>query len=149
VNARGVTLAELLLVLALIGTLSVLAAPTILSYAQVSALQASARHLATVINLGRQIAISQNTAVCVHVIGAQVQLRRDGCGGTIWSGPGTDGAGFIRISDAGALVISATADIVFSNLGAASPAGTYTITNVIDGRTLKIVVAATGRISIH
>jgi len=149
VNARGVTLAELLLVLALIGTLSALAAPTILSYAQVSALQASARHLATVINLGRQIAISQNTAVCVHVIGAQVQLRRDGCGGTIWSGPGTDGAGFIRISDAGALVISATADIVFSNLGAASPAGTYTITNVVHGRTLKIVVAATGRISIH
>jgi prepilin-type N-terminal cleavage/methylation domain-containing protein len=149
VNARGVTLAELMLVLALIGILSALATPTILSYVQVSALQASARHLATVINLGRQIAISQNTAVCVHVIDANVRLRRDGCGGPIWSGPGTDGAGVIRIADGGKLVISATADIVFSNLGAASPAGTYTITNVVDGRTLKIVVAATGRISIH
>ena len=148
-NARGVTLAELLLVLALIGTLSALAAPTILSYAQASALEASARHLATVINLGRQIAISQNTAGCVHVIGANVRLRRDGCGGAIWSGPGTDGAGFIRISDAGTLVISATADIVFSNLGAASPAGTYTVARAGDDRTRTVVVAATGRVSVR
>jgi len=149
VNARGVTLAELMLVLALLGILSVLAAPTVLSYVQVSALQAGARQLATVINLGRQIAISQNIAVCVQVIDANVRLRRDGCRGTPWTGPGTDGAGAIRISDGGTLVISATADIVFSNLGAASPAGTYTITNVVDGRARRIVVAATGRISIH
>ena len=120
-----------MLVLALLGILSVLAAPTVLSYVQVSALQAGARHLATVINLGRQIAISQNIAVCVQVIDANVRLRRDGCRGTPWTGPGTDGAG------------------AFSNLGAASPAGTYTITNVVDGRALRIVVPATGRISIH
>ena len=148
-NARGVTLAELMLVLALLGILSVLAAPTVLSYVQVSALQAGARHLATVINLGRQIAISENIAVCVQVIDANVRLRRDGCRGTTWTGPGTDGTGAIRISDGGTLVISATADIVFSNLGAASPAGTYTITNVVDGRARSIVVAATGRVSIH
>ena len=85
----------------------------------------------------------------VQVIDANVRLRRDGCRGTPWTGPGTDGAGAIRISDGGTLVISATADIVFSNLGAASPAGTYTITNVVDGRARRIVVAATGRISIH
>src|SRR5207249_9822847 len=107
------------------------------------------RDLATVIRLGRQMALSLNIAVCDQVIGANVRLRRDGCGGTPWTGAGTDGAGTNRISDGGTLVIGATADIIFSNLGAASPAGTYTITNVADGRARRIVVAATGRISIH
>ena len=148
-NDRGVTLAELMLVLALVGILSALAAPTLLTYVRVSALQAGARQLATVINLGRQIAISQNTAVCVEVVDANVRFRRGGCGGAIWTGPGTDGAGVIRISDGGELVISATADVVFSNLGAASPAGTYTVRNVVDGRVRSVIVAATGRISVH
>src|SRR2546426_5057535 len=80
-NARGFALPELMVVAAIAGVLAVLAAPTLVSYARASTLQAGARELATVINLGRQIAITQNTAVCVEVAGTNVRLRTGGGGG--------------------------------------------------------------------
>jgi prepilin-type N-terminal cleavage/methylation domain-containing protein len=148
-NARGFALLELMVVAAIAGVLAVLAAPTLVSYARASALQAGARELATVINLGRQIAITQNTAVCVEVAGTNVRLRTGGCVGTLWTGPGTDGAGVIRISAPSALRISTTATVVFTNLGAAVPAGTYTVTHPVNNGTRTVVVAATGRVSVR
>jgi hypothetical protein len=41
-----------------------------------------------------------------------------------------------------------SADLVFSYLGAASPASTYTVTNTTTSQTLTVTVAASGRISI-
>ena len=140
-NARGFALPELMVVAAIAGVLAVLAAPTLVSYARASTLQAGARELATVINLGRQIAITQNTAVCVEVAGTNVRLRTGGCGGTKWTGPGTDGGGVLRIST--------TATVVFTNLGAAVPAGTYTVTHPVSNGTRTVVVAATGRVSVR
>jgi prepilin-type N-terminal cleavage/methylation domain-containing protein len=149
VNARGFTLAELMAVVAVAGLLAGLVAPTLLSYARTSALQAVARELATAISLGRQLAITHNTTVCVEASGASIRLRRGGCGGAVWTGPGTDAGGAIRMSEPGSFLISATAHVVFSDLGAASPAGTYTVTNRVSGATRAVVVAATGRISIR
>src|SRR5207249_10826297 len=106
--------------------------------------------LATSINLGRQVAISRNTTVCVEVASlTNIRLRTGGCGGAIWTGPGTDGSGAIKISDSSTLQISTTANVVFTNLGAASPAGTYTLTNPVNNGTRTVVVAATGRVSVR
>ena len=140
---------ELLLVVAIGGLLAVLVAPTLIGFAQTSALQAGARELATMINLGRQVAISHNTPVCVEAVGVGVRLKLGGCGGTIWTGPGTGGTGVIQLSDPNAFRIAATANVVFTNLGAASPAGTYTVTNPVTNRTRAVVVAATGRVSVR
>ena len=148
-NARGFTLAELMAAMAVAGLVAVLVAPSLVSYARTSALQAVARELAAAINLGRQVAITHNTAVCVEAGGASIRLRRGGCDGAVWTGPGTDAGGGIQISEAGSFVISTTANVVFSDLGAASPAGTYTVTNRVNGATRAVVVAATGRISVR
>ncbi|HYS17173.1 MAG TPA: GspH/FimT family pseudopilin [Candidatus Binatia bacterium] len=149
-NARGFALVELMVILAIAGILAALVAPTLSGYARTSALQAAARELATSINLGRQIAISQNTTVCVEVATVtSIRLRTGGCGGTIWTGPGTDGSGAIRISDPSALHLSTTGNVVFTSLGAASPAGTYTLTNPVNNGTRTVVVAATGRVSVR
>ena len=95
-SARGFALAELIVVLAIAGVLATLVAPTLWNYARTASLQAAARELATSINLGRQIAISRNTTVCVEVAAAtNVRLRTGGCGGEIWTGPGTDASGAI------------------------------------------------------
>jgi hypothetical protein len=67
----------------------------------------------------------------------------------VWTGPGTDAAGAIRISNPGTFLVSTTANVMFSELGAASPAGTYTVTNPVNGATRAVVVAATGRISVR
>ena len=55
----------------------------------------------------------------------------------------------IRISDPSALHISTTSNVVFTNLGAASPAGTYTVTNPVNHAMRTVVVAATGRVSVR
>jgi len=149
-NARGFTLAEIMVVLALAGVLATLVAPALSSYARAAALQAAARELATSINLGRQVAISRNTTVCVEVASpTSIRLRIGGCGGASWTGPGTDGSGAITISDSSALRISAPANVVFTGLGAASPAGTYTLTNPVNNGTRTVVVAAAGRVSVR
>src|SRR5207245_1772800 len=62
---------------------------------------------------------------------------------------GTDASGAIKISDSGALRISTTANVVFTSLGAASPAGTYTLTNPVTNATRAVVVAASGRVSVR
>jgi hypothetical protein len=102
------------------------------------------------INLGRQLAISRNTTVCIEVASAtNIRLRTGGCSGAVWTGPGTDDGGAITIANASALQISTTANVVFTSLGAASPAGTYTLTNPVDHGTRTVVVAATGRVSVR
>jgi prepilin-type N-terminal cleavage/methylation domain-containing protein len=149
-TTRGFALAELMMVLAIGGTLAALVAPTLFGYAKTAALQAAARELATSINLGRHIAISRNTAVCVEVASTtSIRLRTGGCSGAVWTGPGTDASGAIAISSAGVTHVSTTANVVFTSLGAASPAGTYTLTSSSGAGARSVVVAATGRVSVR
>jgi prepilin-type N-terminal cleavage/methylation domain-containing protein len=149
-TSRGFMLMELMVVLAIGSALAALVAPTLFGYAKTAALQAAARELATSINLGRHLAISRNTTVCVEVASAtSIRLRTGGCGGAAWTGPGTDASGAIAISNAGVLHVSTTANVVFTSLGAASPAGTYTLTGPAGAGARSVVVAATGRISVR
>jgi prepilin-type N-terminal cleavage/methylation domain-containing protein len=147
-NSRGFTLMELMLVVAILGILAALAAPTLISYIQTTALQAGTRELASAINAGRQLAIARNTTVCVEVTGTNIRLRTGGCLGTIWTGPVTDSAGLIKVSDPGTLQIAGP-NVVFTNLGAASAAVAYTVTNPVDHKTRTVAVATSGRVSIQ
>ena len=147
-STRGFALAELIVVLAIAGVLATLVAPTLWSYARTATLQAAARQLAASINLGRQIAISRNTTVCVEVATASnIRLRTGGCGGEVWTGPGTDAAGSFALTD-GVRVSAATANVVFTHLGTASTAGTYTVLNPSTNRSMRVIVALSGRITI-
>jgi prepilin-type N-terminal cleavage/methylation domain-containing protein len=149
-TTRGFALAELMMVLAIGGTLAALVAPTLFGYSKTAALQAAARELATSINLGRHIAISRNTAVCIEVASTtSIRLRTGGCSGAVWTGPGTDASGAIAISSAGVTHVSTTANVVFTSLGAASPGGTYTLTGSSGAGARSVVVAATGRVSVR
>src|SRR5262245_49426348 len=146
----GFTLVELMVVLAIGGVLATLATPALASSARTATLQATARELATSINLGRQLAISRNTPVCVELASpTQLRLRTGGCAGPIWTGPGTDASGAIKISAAGALRISTTANGVLPGLRPATPAGKYPLTDPANNGTRTVVVAATGRVSVR
>ncbi len=70
-----------------------------------------------------------------------------GCGGAAWTGEGTDGAGVIRLQNN--VTISNTATVTFTYLGAAAPGGTYRVRNPIDGTTLFVCVATTGRVRVQ
>ncbi|MEK7446145.1 MAG: prepilin-type N-terminal cleavage/methylation domain-containing protein, partial [candidate division NC10 bacterium] len=89
----GFSLAELLVVIAVIGILAAMTTPFFISYYQSAGLKAAAEELVTFLNQGRQIAIKENQSVCVQTTSGAIQMRVNGCSGTIWVGPGTDASG--------------------------------------------------------
>jgi Tfp pilus assembly protein FimT len=146
-NRSGFSLAELLIIVAMIGIVSVLATPAFISYSQAARLKGGAQELATILNQARQLAITRNTTTCVRNDGNKVRFRTGGCAGTIWIGSGSDGSGWFWLTE-GIRVTGTTADVVFTHLGTASTAGTYTVQNPATNRTLRVIVALSGRITI-
>ena len=142
----GYSLAEVMLVVAIVGIIAVLATPMFLSYYQGAQLRLASEELVAFLNQGRQLAITQNDAVCVHITSAAMHYHQGGCGGPAWVGPGTDTSGNIAVP--AGITLSTNANPVFSYLGAANPAATYTITHTQSGTLLHVVVSASGRVSI-
>jgi len=64
-GVRGVGLAELIVVVAILGLLAAIGVPYLVSYWQASTLTAGAQELQTILNGARQLAIRNNTSVCV------------------------------------------------------------------------------------
>lgn len=142
----GFSLAELLVVIAVIGILAAMTTPFFIRYYQSAGLKAAAEELVTFLNQGRQIAIKENQSVCVQVASAAIRLRVGACSGTIWVGPGTDASGNWKLPQG--FTLAGATEPVFSYLGAASPAATYTVTNSASGATLSVTVSASGRVNI-
>jgi type II secretion system protein H len=149
IRRGGFSVVELAVVLVITGAVAAMAAPTLLSYWDSAALHAAARELASTINLGRQLAISSKTAVCVDLSGTNLRFRMGGCSGVVWTGAVTDASGAIPMSGAATLDASSNARVVFSALGAASPAATYTLRHARTHASRAVVVAASGRISVE
>lgn len=150
-NQRGFSTMELVMVVAIVGILSALGYPYVTTYLQAATLRAGAQELATVINGGRQLAISRNTNVCVVLSGNNAQYRTGAaspCTGTTFIGAVTKADGTITLSN-DIQITAATASVVFSALGAATTAGTYTVHSPVTGRDLSVVVAASGRVTIQ
>lgn len=146
-NPRGFGIAELIVVIALIGVLAVLGVPNLLTYWQTSALGAGADELAGVLGRGRALAVTQNTAVCVQVTGTNVRFIIPSCAGTVWTGTGTDAAGVIRLSSG--LQVSGGTSAIFTSTGGANPGATYVVTNPKNGNTRGVAVTTTGRVAIQ
>jgi type II secretion system protein H len=147
-NERGFGLAELIVVVAIIGLLAALAVPSMLTYWQSSTLSAGAAEMASILNRGRQLAIAQNGNVCVQVSGTSVRYRSVSCAGTIWAGTGTTSAGLVSLSN-GLQISNGGASVIFTNAGGANPGGSYTVTDPRTSRTRTVQVTATGRVTVQ
>jgi Tfp pilus assembly protein FimT len=135
------------MLIAVIGILSVMAVPAFSGCYQAATLKGGAQQVVTLINQARELAIKQNTNVCVTLPSAtQMSYLLATCAGSAWVGPGTDAAGNIRLPER--ITATATANPVFNYVGSALPAATYTLTNAQTGATLTVSVAASGRITI-
>lgn len=137
---------ELALVMAIVGVLAALATPTFMTYYQASRLRVAAEEVAAFINQGRQLGIRQNVGVCVHIGSAAVQYRLGSCASGAWLGPGTDTLGNIAVPQG--TTLTTTADPLFNYLGAATPAATITVRNEQTDATMRVSVAASGRVSV-
>jgi Tfp pilus assembly protein FimT len=145
-------MSELLVVVAVIGILAALGTPLALTYLQSAKVKAGAQELATVISGARQLAIARNSNVCVTLQAAAAIYRigvTAACGGgAVFVGPSTKADGTIPLTNNMA-VTGTTANVVFSPLGAALVAGTYTVHNPQGANDRQVVVSASGRIRIN
>jgi prepilin-type N-terminal cleavage/methylation domain-containing protein len=156
-DTRGFSLAELLVVVGVVGILAAAGVPYFITYLQSAKLRGGAEELATIVNQGRQLAINNNCTVTATQSSNRVQLslgtncpRPAYCASLPcnWRGPGTDTSGNFTLANDD-LVTAATASPVFNFMGAATTTGTFTVTNPTNGRTLSVVVASSGRVSIQ
>ncbi len=136
---------ELMVVIAIIGILAAMTVPFFVSYYQSAKVKAAAQVIVTFLNQGRQLAIKENQPVCVHITPTAMHYHLGSCAGVTWVGPETDGAGNINAPPG--ITLTTTATPVFSNLGAATPAATYTVTDQ-SGRSLSVILSASGRVTI-
>jgi Tfp pilus assembly protein FimT len=142
----GFSTLELGVVCAVVGILFVMTVPFFLSYYRAAAIKTGSQQVIVLLNQARGLAVKQNDNVCVQLpSNTQMQLRVGGCAGTVWIGPGTDAAGNISLPQG--FFLAPPTDIVFSYLGAALPATTYTLTDSTSGATVTVSIALTGRIA--
>lgn len=142
----GFSVAEIGLVLAIMGLLAVLATPMFVRYYQGARLRVAAEEVATFLNQGRQIGIKENVGVCVHITSTAMHYHIGSCAGPVWRGPGSDTSGNVKAPNG--FTLAASANPMFSYLGAANPPATYTVTNTQTSKTLTVSVSAAGRVSI-
>ena len=142
----GFSLAELSVILAVIGVLFSLSLPAFLNYYQTAQIRGAAADVASYMNQGRQLAIQMNCSVAVQVAATGISYTRQANCQTpgVWTGPGTDAAGNIPAPDGITLATSATP--IFTNLGAAAPAATLTVTH--GSSSLSVLVSASGRVTV-
>jgi Tfp pilus assembly protein FimT len=143
-GSRGFSLAELSVLLAVLGTLCALSLPAFLSYYQSASIRAAASDVASQLNLGRQMAIQRNQSICVSIGSTAPQYYLGSCAGTLLLGVTTDSYGSATAHNG--VTLTTTGNPVFSNLGAATPAATITVTQ--GSRTLSVIVSASGRVTV-
>ena len=151
-NADGFTVVELLVTVAVIGILAVLGYPYVATYLQTAQTRAGAEELATVLNGARQLAIARNQNVCVSLSSNKavytIGVSNTCGGGTTFVGTNTASDGTMALNNT-MQISAATASVVFSSLGAAVQAGTYTVRNPTTGGTMSVVVSSAGRVTIQ
>ena len=145
-NEQGFGMAELIVVVAVIGLLAALAMPSFLSFWQSSSLSAGSAEMASVLNRGRQLAVSQNTSVCVQVSGSSVRFRTVSCAGTIWTGTGTNSAGLVSLTNG--MQISG-GPVTFTNAGGATVQTNFIVTDPRSSRFRTVTVQVTGRVMVQ
>lgn len=145
--APGFTLAELVIVIAVIGILAVMAVPSFLTYLRAAGLKSGAQQVVTLVNQARELAIKENGNVCVTLPSAtQMSYRLGTCAGSAWVGAGTDAAGNINLPPG--VTATVNANPIFTYVGSALPAAIYTLTYTQTAAALTVSVAASGRITI-
>jgi Tfp pilus assembly protein FimT len=143
-DQRGFSLAELSVLLTVIGSLCVFVLPAFLSYYQTAQVRAAAYDVASQLNLGRQMAIQRNQSVCVSIGTSAPQYYLGSCSGSLLTSVTTDAYG--NASSHPGVTLTSSGNPVFSNLGAAAPATAVTVSQ--GSQTLTVTVSASGRVSV-
>jgi prepilin-type N-terminal cleavage/methylation domain-containing protein len=164
-DAKGFSLVELMVVVAVIGIVAAAGMPTFIGYIRTSTLKGGAQEVTSLLGRGRQLAIKGNESVCIKVdatnpnYGTRVRFLRGTCGATqtctatgdvtpcFWTGAGTDGNGYVTLANRIEVRPPAT-DVVFTYIGGASTTGSFSV-RVIDNPsgTSTVAVVSSGKVA--
>ncbi len=138
---------ELMVMVAVIGIVTAVAVPSLLSYLRGQQLAGAQRRVASILNEARQLAISQNTTYRVDMEAGNNRIRFVRTSTNVaWVGVGTDPQGYFNLAPETPLASSSTAAITFNNLGSASAAATVTVRDSTTSSTANVCVSAAGRV---
>ena len=149
-------MAELIVVMAVIGVTVGVAIPSLWTYYRSSALRAGAEQTVVLLNGARQLAIRLNKTICVTYDGTGVQYHQDTCSAAAYVTSGTDASGYMTLPTG--LTLSGTNNLCFGYLGAPPapsllPAGCNTNGTVTVSRSaggsINVIMALTGRVRIQ
>jgi Tfp pilus assembly protein FimT len=140
-----------MVVTAIVGMIVAVGIPAFITYWRNSTLTGGAQELTVLLNSAREVAIKENTTVCVKSnaasgsSGTKVRYLLSTCTGTAWTGAGTDATGYMTLSSSIQLQAPAT-DVAFTNLGRANPSGSFIVRNPMNNGTATVTVATSGRV---
>ena len=151
---RGFTMAEMVVVIAILAILAAVSVPSLWAYVRTAALRARSRGARGRPQRCPAAGHPLNTTVCVTNDGARARYHVGTCGGAAWTGVGTDADGTIRLANG--VSVSGSGNLCFNYLGAGSATptpcaanGTLTVANPAGGGTMSVIMATTGRVRIQ
>jgi prepilin-type N-terminal cleavage/methylation domain-containing protein len=152
--SSGYTFIEVSVVIALIGIVTAMTVPMLMSFVDAERVRGAAREIVTLMNQARQLAITRNMSFSVEAqVAPQNRLRF--CSGivanpcpaaAVWIDASTGADGWIGVDNQVPLVLAQA--ITFSSLGAAAPGGRLRVQHPNNAACLDVVVSASGRVQI-
>lgn len=156
ISNHGFSVAELLVVIGMIGVFAIVAIPVFANFLQAQRARGAAQELANLLNQARQLAIATNSRYRVQITTGTGQLcfQQSTDGGATYSpcliGPGTDGAGLRRLDNQATLaaVNIDPSNFTFNHLGTGN-AGRIKVQNSTGSSSLDVVINSAGQITIQ
>ena len=153
-SAAGYQMVELLVLLAVVSVLMAIGFPMYLSYARAQETDGAARTIVTALNHARSLAVTRGTSYTVTTQTNPSNRMRSSCVADatwcptpIYTGPGTDGAGWRTLENGALITVGPT--ITFNSVGAATTAGVFRVSNRTSTGSLDVCVAPSGKIRVQ
>ena len=143
----GYSLVELLVVVAIIAIMAFVAIPFLTTYIPSASVNYAAREVQASLNRAKLMAVATRQSICVQIVAGGYQFVQGSCGGTVWTGPGTDGAGTFPMGAGLTLAQNSGASPIFNQFGMATQTGSFKVT-ASGAPQQTISVNAAGRVSI-